>query len=72
MPVLLAQSGRAYLEELCVGEWPHSVLTMAKTSAEFGKKNANKQLHFFTGSLKREFEEPESVKLASELSYMQQ
>ena len=63
------------LEQQCVGDWPRSVLSIAKTTAGFAEKTAKEQFDIFTDSLKREFGEPKSVKcrrLASELSSMQQ
>ena len=63
------------LEQQCIGEWPRSVLSIAKTTADFAGKPAKEQLATFIEHLKREFEEPTALKrrrLAAELSAMTQ
>ena len=58
-------------EQQCIGEWPHSVLSIAKTTTDFAEKPAKEQLATFIEHLKCEFEEPTALKrrqLAAELS----
>lgn len=63
------------LEQQCIEEWPLSVLSIAKTTADFTEKPAKEQLANFIEHLKCEFEEPMALKhhqLAAELSTMTQ
>lgn len=63
------------LEQQCIEQWPRSVLSIAKTTADFTEKPAKEQHATFIEHLKREFEEPTALKrrrLAAELSAMTQ
>ena len=63
------------LEQQCVGEWSCSVLSIAKTTADFAEKPTTEQLTTFIEHLKYEFEEPTTIKrcqLAVDLSSMTQ
>ena len=50
------------LEQQCIGEWPHSVLSIAKTTVDFAGKPAKEQLTTLIEHLKCEFEEPTALK----------
>ena len=72
----LAVPGRqALLEQQCVGEWPHSVLFICRSTEDFSTKTPSEQFELCIQALREEFEEPKDAKcrrLASELSAMVQ
>jgi len=62
------------LEQQCVGDWPRSVLSIAKTTEGYTEKAAEEKLNTCIERLRAEFGESKDKcrRLAAELSTIQQ
>ena len=72
---LPAKTSLSLLEQQCVGDWPRSVLSIAKTTEGYEGKTAEEKLNICIERLRTEFGESKEDKcrrLAAELSAIQQ